>query len=343
MNAPVSAALSVRILDEAAWARWDAFVDICPEATFFHRAGWLRVISNAFGHDCYFLYAEQAGEIRGVVPLVHVNSRLFGNSLISNAFCVYGGSVATDDEARNALDSAAVALADSLGVDALTYRLRAPRHDDWVRDSELYATFRRDIVADHDANMKAIPRKQRAMVRKGIKIADTIERFYPIYAGSVHGLGTPVFPAAYIDALRREFGDACEILSIVHEGTAVASVLSFYFRDEVLPYYAGGTDAARDAAAYDFMYWEVMRRAAERGIRLFDFGRSKRGTGAYSFKTHWGFEPQPLHYEYRLVRATKPPNINPLNPKFRLFIALWKKLPLSIANRIGPLIARDLG
>lgn len=349
MNAPLAATLTIRKLDDAEVARWDAFVEVCPEASFFHRAGWRRAISQSLGHDCHFLYAERGGEVRGVVPLVHIKSRLFGNSLISNAFCVYGGSAALDDEARDALDAAAVELAEKLGVDALTYRLRAPRHDDWVRDSKLYASFRREIDADPDVNMKAIPRKQRAMVRKGIKngligeVDSDLSRFYPIYAGSVHGLGTPVFARSFIDAVRVEFGDDCEVLTVTHDGQAVSSVMSFYFRDEVLPYYAGGTDAARGVAAYDFMYWEVMRRAVERGCRVFDFGRSKRDTGAYSFKTHWGFEPQALHYEYRLVRASEPPNINPLNPKYRLFISMWKKLPLPVANWLGPIIARDLG
>lgn len=354
MNAPITSPAStgnvaIRTLDDAAFGRWDAFVEACPEATFFHRAGWQRVISRTLGHDCHFLYAERGIEICAVVPLVHIKSRLFGNSLISNAFCVYGGSAAIDDEARDTLDAAAVALAERLGVDALSYKLMTPRHDDWVRDSELYATFRKEIDGDHEVNLKAIPRKQRAMVRKGIKAGlrsetDTdISRFYPIYAQSVHGLGTPVFSARFIAALQAEFAESCEVLSVVNGNDVVSSVMSFYFRDEVLPYYAGGTDAARGVAAYDFMYWEVMRRAVDRGCRLFDFGRSKRGTGAFSFKSHWGFEPQALHYEYRLVRATEPPNINPMNPKYRTFIALWKKLPLPVANRLGPLIAKDLG
>ena len=190
MNAPMSTTLTIRPFDETMSARWDAFVEACPEATFFHRSGWRSVLSRSFGHDCHFLYAERGGEIRGVVPLVHVRSRLFGNSLISNAFCVYGGSAAVDDEARTALDTAAVELAEQLGVDSLTYRLMTPRHDDWVRDSDLYATFRKEIAADPDANLKAIPRKQRAMIRKGIKndlrseIDTAIDRFYPIYAGS---------------------------------------------------------------------------------------------------------------------------------------------------------------
>jgi len=111
----------------------------------------------------------------------------------------------------------------------------------------------------------------------------------------------------------------------------------------VLPYYGGGTRDARELAANDFMYWEVMRRAAARGYGLFDFGRSKIGTGAFKFKTHWGFDPEPLDYEYHLVRGTQLPDVNPLNPKFKLWIDAWKRLPLPVANLIGPWIARNLG
>jgi FemAB-related protein (PEP-CTERM system-associated) len=120
-------------------------------------------------------------------------------------------------------------------------------------------------------------------------------------------------------------------------------VLSFYFRDEVLPYYGGGTHLAREVAGNDFMYWELMRRAAARGIRIFDFGRSKIGTGAFDFKKNWGFEATPLHYAYQLHEATALPENNPLNPKFQLFIRLWQNLPLPLANLIGPHIVRQLG
>jgi FemAB-related protein (PEP-CTERM system-associated) len=126
-------------------------------------------------------------------------------------------------------------------------------------------------------------------------------------------------------------------------GRPLSSVLSFYFRDEVLPYYAGDAEAARELAANDFKYWELMRRAAARGYRLFDFGRSKVGTGSFSFKKNWGFVPQPLSYEYRLYRRDEVPQNNPLNPKYRAFIALWRRLPRPVANALGPHIVRNLG
>ena len=140
------------------------------------------------------------------------------------------------------------------------------------------------------------------------------------------------------------FGDDCEVLTVLSpQGEAVSGVLSFYFRDEVLPYYAGDLPAARELAANDFKYWELMRRACEGGVRVFDYGRSKRGTGSFDFKKNWGFEPAPLHYEYQLFRRDTVPQNNPSNPKYQRAIEAWRKLPRGVVNAIGPLLARHLG
>ncbi len=339
---------SVRRLDAARGADWDAFVETCPQATFFHRAGWRTVLEQAYGHATHYLYVERAGRITGVLPLGHIRSRLFGNALVSTPFCVYGGVAAQDDASAQALEAAACDLAAELRVDHLELRNREPRNPDWL-GKDLYVTFRKAIDPEPEQNLLAVPRKQRAMVRKGIKhglqahIDDEVDAFYAIYADSVHRLGTPVFPRRYFRLLKAVFGEACEILRITDRGRDVSAVLSFYFRDEVLPYYGGGLPIARELAGYDFLYWEVMRRACERGCRIFDYGRSKRGSGSFDFKKNWGFAPDPLHYRYHLVRARNVPDINPLNPKYRLFIAAWKRMPLGLANGLGPMIARSLG
>ncbi len=343
-----SEAVHVRELQPCDFSRWDEFAAACSEATFFHRAGWKTVIERAFGHRTCFLYAEVGGRIEGVLPLVEVKSILFGHTLVSLPFCVYGGIAAHSERARRALDESARALAEQLGVDHLEYRRLTPQHPDWVH-KDLYVTFRKQIDPDAERNLLEIPRKQRAMVRKGIKaglkseLDDGVENFFAAYAASVHRLGTPVFSKRYFGILKEVFGADCEVMTVTHDGRLVASVLSFYFRDEVLPYYGGGTASARDVAGNDFMYWDLMRRACERGIRVFDFGRSKRGTGSFDFKKNWGFEPQPLHYEYLLIKGKHVSEHNPLNPKYRLFIKLWQRLPLPLANLIGPHIVKSLG
>ncbi len=328
---------------------WDAFVLACPSATFFHRAAWLALIEQQFGHRGYFLYAERAGQIVGVLPLAQVKSLLFGHSLVGLPFGVYGGVAAGDEEAALALEQEAQRIAQEIGAEHLELRNVSARHADWPHQ-DLYVTFRKEILPEEEANMLAIPRKQRAMVRKGIKnglasqIDANVERFFKLYADNVHRHGTPAMPKRYFAALLKAFGPDAEVLTVCGpDGQALSSVLSFYFRDECLPYYAGDDESARDLAANDFKYWELMRRACGRGLKLFDYGRSKQGTGSYAFKKNWGFEPTPLHYEYCLYKRDAVPQNNPNNPKYQLMIKTWRRLPISVANWLGPFIVRNLG
>jgi FemAB-related protein (PEP-CTERM system-associated) len=328
---------------------WDAYVDSAPAATFFHRSAWRDIIRQVFRHRTHYLVAERRGALVGVLPLAQTRSLLFGHSLCSLPFAVYGGPAADDEHVERALLDAAVALGGELGVDHLELRNITPRCVAWPT-SELYVTFRKVIEPDVEANMRAIPRKQRAMVRKGMRhglvseIDDSVDRFFELYAGNMHRHGTPPLSRRYFHALRAAFGQDCEILTVIdREGRPVSSVLSFYFRDEVLPYYAGDACVARDLAANDFKYWELMRRATERGVRVFDYGRSKRHTGSFDFKKNWGFEPTPLAYEFKLYRGGAVPQHNPSNPKYRALIATWRRMPRRLANALGPYVVRNLG
>ena len=348
---PQDGALRVRELgiSDAELARWDAFVKSMPHGTFFHLAGWKRVLERGLGHEATFLYAERGDAIEGVLPLGHVHSWLFGNALVSTPFCVYGGAIARSDAARDVLQDEACRRAEALRVDYLELRNRAETNPQWPARRDRYVTFRKALDPDPDVNFRQIPKKQRAMVRKGIAggltsvVDDDLERFYDAFAESVRNLGTPVFSRRYFRELKSTFGDACEIARVMSGDRVVAGVMSFYFRDEVLPYHGGGTAVARTLYANDFMYWDLMCRATERGVRVFDYGRSKVDTGSYHFKRHWGFEPESLHYEYRLVRAIAVPDLSPLNPKYRAFIAAWRRLPLPVSRLLGPVLARNLG
>jgi FemAB-related protein (PEP-CTERM system-associated) len=348
-------AITLRPLDDRNAAAWDRFVDSMPLGTFFHRSAWARVVETAFGHATHYVLAERDGAITGVLPIARVKTRLFGDTLISVPFCVYGGPLAADAETAAALVAEAEALRVRTGAAAVEFRQRDAWETDWLGENwvqrpDLYVTFRKPIEADHDRNMKAIPRKQRAMVRKGIQngltsvVGQQVDPLHRVYAESVRNLGTPVFSKRYFRILMDVFGPSdADVVTILNKDSPVASVMNFYFREEVLPYYGGGTTAARACAGNDFMYWEVTRRAADRGCRLFDFGRSKLGTGAYAFKHNWGFVPEKLHYRFNLAPGGSIPDINPMNPKYRLFIAAWKRLPLPVANTIGPFIVRGLG
>ena len=340
--------IEVTEITENDFPQWEAFVESHSEATFFHRIGWKKILEKVLGHKTYYLLAKCNGEVEGILPLAEVKSRLFGHSLVSLPFAVYGGIAAKTRRAFEALDGYAQKLASRLSVGHLEYRNIIAQHNDWPT-SEIYVTFRKEIDPDVEKNMLAIPRKQRAMVRKGIKfglvaeIDEDVNRFFKLYADNVHRHGTPALPKKYFALIKEVFGKDCELLIVTKDGKPISGVMTFYFRDEVLPFYAGDDLDARDLAGNDFKYWELMKRGCERGYKVFDYGRSKRGTGSFDFKKNWGFEPTPLHYEYKLITATKIPENNPLNPKYRLMIATWKKLPIGIANWLGPHIVKYLG
>lgn len=340
--------MKILFYQDALREAWDQYVRSTPHATFFHSIGWKTVIERTFGYQAFYLLAVEEERVSGILPLFYLKSLLFGRSLISVPFGVYGGIVADDQTVEESLLETAKALARQLRVQYLELR-HLEKHSFALPTKDLYATFRREIDGDVDQTFAAIPRKQRRMIRQGIKYGlqatledNCLEEFYGIYAHSLKHLGTPVFPLRFFRHLQQEFGEDCKILSIWHRGKMVAGVLTFFFKGCVMPYYGGALREYFSYAVNDFMYWELMRYACEHGYRLFDFGRSKQGTGAYDFKRHWGFEPQPLCYQYYLHRSKAIPNLSPANPKFQLFIEVWKRLPLSVTKCLGPTIVRSL-
>jgi FemAB-related protein (PEP-CTERM system-associated) len=267
---------------------------------------------------------------------------------MSLPFAVEAGICAADAEARRSLEAAAIDLGAGLeagyielrdGLEGEQFKLRAGH----------YFRFRREMTSSDDDNLAAVPRKQRRMIRIGqrsglsARVGDDFEIFYDLYARSVRRLGTPVFPLSYFRLLRQLFGDDCVVLTVRHEAKPAAAVLSFFFRDTVLPYYAGSRRDLQSYAPNDFMYWELMRYAARRGMRRFDFGRSKAGTGAFAFKRHWGFQPEPLHYRVHSFSGTDLPERSLDAAPMVALRRLWSCLPLWVTKLAGPAIVRRMG
>lgn len=331
--------------------RWDAYVDGHPDSTFFHRAGWYKVLPAAMGHRPYYLWAhDEEGSVKGIMPLFQVKSFLFGNNLVSIPMGVYGGAIGDTPEIKSELELAAANLARELEVDSLEVRNVLPSQPDWPRKS-MHSTFIKEI-ADNDAdNLALVKYKQRAVVRKALKTGFTTEykeeyeldEFFHAYSTSVRNLGTPVFSKSYFRALKIAFGDDCEIVSIKKDGELHCALVSFYFKDHVLPFYGGGLPVSRKSKAMDFMYFDQMCRAGRRGVRYYDFGRSKNDSGPYNYKRHWGFEPTPLNYEYYLVKSEQLPDLNPQSAKYAMMIETWKKLPLWLSQAMGPVVSKYLG
>lgn len=356
MNMPLlSAPVRVRAADlgdARERDRIEGFVRAHPDATPFHLPAWSIAVARGCGQRSHMLVAERSGMLAGVLPLTEIRSLLFGRALVSTGFGVGGGILAGSDVAVTPLGEAAWALARRTGCPTLELRGGAVSGTEWIADDHSYLGFARPLAATDEAELSAIPRKQRAEVRKALALdlevaagrgrAEAREH-HRVYAESVRNLGTPVFPARLFREVLSEFGDAADIVTIRSGGAAVASVLSLYLNGTVYPYWGGGTSAARGLRANDRMYFALMAHARARGCTDFDFGRSKAGTGAAAFKKNWGFEGVPLIYAKRVAPGETPREINPLSPKYRFQVAAWKRLPLWAANRIGPLVARGLG
>ena len=329
-------------------AEWDAFVRASGRGSPFHLLAWKRVVQDAFGHQPHYLMAVRGGGIEGVLPLFQVRGLLGGRALISVPYAVYGGICADAPAAKETLLAAATERARRVGAGYVELRHRAGQ-EMALPTKSLYVTFARPISASEEENLEAIPRKQRRMTRQGAKHGlrseighQHLDAFYEIYAASVHNLGSPVFPRRLFHALVAEFGKECELLTIWRNDEMLSGVLTLLYEDQALPYYGGARREALPYAINDFMYWELMCHVAGAGYRVFDFGRSREGTGPYNFKRHWGFEPQPLPYQYALLDGATMPNMSPSNPKMRLAVEAWKRLPLSLTKRAGPLLTRFL-
>lgn len=327
---------------------WDAFVGGSPASTFFHRSGWLDVVEQSFGYRRHDLVARRGGHIVGVLPLCEV-SRPFGRTcLMSLPFAVQAGVCADDAEARRALDAAAVALARRQKAESIEVR-DGVGGDGFSPREGVYCRFRRALHASDEDNLRSIPRKQRRMIRVGQRSGLTTEvgdahlgAFHDLHARTVRRLGSPVFAVRYFRLLLDTFGDDCMLMTVWHDGVAVAGVLSFFFRDAVLPYYAGSRREMLRYAPNDFLYWELMRHAVRRGARAFDFGRSKVGSGAFAFKRHWGFTPEPQGY--RVCAFGSAPPVRSLDDRWvRRLRRCWSQMPLSFTKLAGPLLIRRLG
>jgi len=330
---------------------WNNYVDNHIDGTFFHLAEWCELTQDIFRHQSHYLYAkcDDGDEVVGVLPLVEQKSKLFGHSLISTPFCVYGGAIADNEVIRCALENEALNIGEKLGVDYVELRYRYPTANKNYERFCHHSTFSCELAQSREEILANIKKKQRANIRQSLKkgmsfrIDQDTKVAYDIYSESVRNLGTPVFNAKYFPKLAELFGEKVDVLTVESEGRTVSSVLSFYYKGEVLPYYGGGTFEARALKSNDLMYYELMSHAVDKGCTSFDFGRSKDDSGAFKYKSTWGMTPKPLHYMRALVCASEHPNLSPNNPKYSLVINTWKKLPLSISRLVGPFISKYLG
>jgi FemAB-related protein (PEP-CTERM system-associated) len=329
-------------------ARWDAFVAGAPGAVNYHRWIWKEAIEATFGHRGYYLAASEGGAIRGVLPLFWVRSRLFGSSLVSVPFFSYGGTLAADPAARAALEDAAVELARELGVRHIELREGA-KAAGWAASHEK-VLMEVDISGGSNLLWQLLSSRLRNKVRhaenRGFRVqwggAADVAAFYPVFAGNMRNLGTPVYPRGWFESLCRVDPEGTRIVTVWDGDRAIAGAFLSEFGDRMeAPWIASLPEGRKDYSSV-LLYWNFLKFAAERGFRRFDLGRCTPGGGTYSFKRLWGCVERPLYWYYWLAPGREVPHLKPDNAQFHLAIQVWKHLPLCVANLLGPRIVRSL-
>lgn len=334
---------------DADGTEWDAFVAASVEGTNYHRYGWRRVIEESFGHRAHYLTARnRAGEIRGVLPLVHMKSLLFGNFLVSLPFVNYGGLLCADEAAATPLLEGSRQLLGQVG--AQHAELRHLRSREGLSGKRHKVTMLLSLQKSEKAQWDVLDPKVRNQVRKAEKSGLTaraghlelLDGFYDVFCRNMRDLGTPVYSKTFFRAVLTTFPESTRIISILLDGEVIASAILTWYRDTLEVPWASSVRDYRALCPNNLLYWEAIKYAIERGAAIFDFGRSTPGEGTFHFKKHWGAEPQQLYWDYLLRQGGTIPELSPSNPKYRLAISVWQRLPVGITKLIGPPLVRNI-
>ena len=336
----------VRAATEADASAWDAYVGSRPDRTGYHVWAWRRVFARAFGHQSIYLIAADGDRVTGVLPLVYIESALFGRSLTSLPFLNYGGVLADSTEGAQALVDAAADVARARRCAHVELRHIGQRFPD--------LPCRQHKVTMHLALLQGmwerLDRKVRNQIRKAQKSGLIAESggpelradFYAVFARNMRDLGTPVYSPKVFDEVLRTFPSSTRLHVVRLDGKPVAAGLTFAHDGTVEVPWASSVRDYNALCPNHLLYWDIMEAAVTAGCHTMDFGRSTPGEGTFKFKEQWGATPIPLHWEYRLSEGASLPNLNPANPKYRLVIEAWKRLPLPIASSLGPHIVRSI-
>jgi len=329
---------------------WDEYVLANPHGSLFHMLAWRDAVRKAFDHTPIYLRVRRGNRTTGVLPLFLIRSRIAGKLLVSVPYGVEGGMIADDDDAMTALFDTARRIAVDRGCRHLDLRSECPVVPDLATINR-YVGFRRTLPATPGEVLGWLPRKARAAARNarnkyGLSVSfgdHNLEDVWRLYTKSMRRLGSPNYPCGFLRALVEHTPDRHWVSLVRWNGRPVAGLVTFLFRDRVMPYFFGATDAAKACSAANFIYLTAMERGVEEGYRVFDFGRSRRdNTGSYDFKRFHGFEPSPLGYQVYVPPGSTPPDLTPSNPRFGLARRVWRRLPLFATRALGAIVSRHL-
>jgi FemAB-related protein (PEP-CTERM system-associated) len=341
--------MTIQHCDDSHREQWEAFVSATPRASFYHRYDWRGINRVSLGHQSCYLAAVDGGRIVGIFPIVHVKSRVFGNIACSMPFVNYGGPVATSDEIEEQLVAEASRVADAWGVEFL--EIRGRRHLGAQFPTSLHkVSMTVDLPSNPDEMWKGFKTELRQHIRRGHKRgfsvvaggAELVDDFFCIFAEAWRDMGTPVYAKDYLQHVARVFSGHVRICIAYHESTPAAGSFQAYDCGIAEGLWLGTRARYRHDYVGYVLYWELLKDAIEKGCRQFHLGRSTAQSGAEQFKKKWNAYPTQLYWQYVLRTRESIPQLNVTNPKFRLAIATWRRLPLFITNAIGPSLARNI-
>jgi len=347
---PVSPTLTCRLLEESEEVLWDRFVERQERASVYHLSIWRRILPEAVGKRWYLIAAFQDGAIRAGLPLVHMQSRLFGNFLVSMPYFNYGGLLAEDTALAGSVLREAVALGQQLGARHLELR-HLDNHYPQLPVRQEKVSMWLPLPDTAQALMEGFKAKLRSQVRKGekhnlgVRIGGTelLEDFYTVFVHNMRDLGTPVYGRTLFRLILEAFPTAARVVVVTWAGQRpLAGGFLLGYRDRLEIPWASSLRAYNHLQSNMWLYWNCLRYACEQGYRLFDFGRSTVGEATFKFKEQWGAQPVRHYWHYHLTEQNAIPVLNPQNPKFRLAINIWRRLPLSVTRLLGPAIIKHL-
>ncbi len=345
--------MEIKLLqNESDGKRWDDFVRECVFSTFYHQIGWKNIVEKSYQHKSYYLFAEENGQIIGILPLFLVKDVLWGKRLISLPFAPYGGICSRNGDAIEGLLTDARKLIVNLRAKYIELRYRAGDAVSarFTRNSQ-YITSLLKLSADPEIIWRQMNQKRRNTIRKAYKYSLTaeidekdegVENFYSLYAHNMRELGTPVHSARFFREVKAEFPHSVRVIFVRYKGKIVASVFLLLFNNTIISAWAASLRDYLHCAPNDLLYWESIKYGCERSFEYFDFGRSLRGSGSARFKKEWGAKEVNLEYCYMLSNTDKTPLINSSNIKYERLSKIWRRLPLPLANRLGPMIRRSI-
>lgn len=347
---PTDRTVACRTLEATELAAWDSFVDKHPQASVYHLSVWRHIVSKAFGKRWYLVVALEDGVIRAGLPLVHMQSYLFGNSLVSMPYVNYGGLLTDETWLAKLLLRHAVMLGKRLGTRYLELR-HLENHYPQLPAREDKVSMWLSLPDTAEALWKSFKSKLRSQIRKaeknnlGIRIGgvELLEDFYTVFAHNMRSLGTPVYGREIFRLILDTFPDASRVVSVIGEGgRPLAAGLLLGYRDRLEIPWASSLREYNHLQSNMWLYWNCLKYACEHGYGIFDFGRSTADSPTFKFKVQWGAKPVPHYWHYHLEGATELPRLDPRNPKFRLAINFWRCLPLSLTRLLGPAIIKHI-